>query len=486
MARVVLIAMLLACSPELPNGEIGCSDGRCPAGFTCVSQRCFRNDTLDADGIPDTSFDSNLDAGEEDVPDAFVPPSLEPAWIIYFGGTGSDAARGTALSGSELLVVGSLSPDAMFDGDAVDVPQREQGFLATIDEDGVVGDVHQWTGSDVTHLADVTTDGSAVYVAGSWFGRVDAGMSTGSRSGWVGTFDGGGFTNLLTLGGTGTQVATSIAVSGDLLLVGGNANGQLALPDETLATDDQDGVFVHMRASGTVLDTLLIDGTDAPSMGDRVSAVAFNTNGNLHYIAGRVTTDAGFDTFVRELGLGTFQDQRGGGGLVVGTSLVSTTPDRICVGGHFEGDLTFGSGLFTAVNDAGFVHCFEEGTESHVVVYDGNALDRVKSLAFGGGVMAVAGEYSSSDLDLGSGPHSAVDQDAFVTVIDPNEGTPIADAVFGGNGNLTVEAVEATQLGDQTRIYVVGSFSSQLTFMGETQDTTGAEDGFIAAFDLVR
>lgn len=184
-------------------------------------------------------------AGTYQLADIFVAKLTDagPAggftWAQQAGGAGPDSALGVAVNGPNVYIAGYFSgPSAAFGTSTLAGAGASNALVAKLTDDGPAGRfvwVQRVGGTGSDSATAVAVRGPSVYIAGT-FGSVQAvfGPTTLTNAGRAGSRDvfvakltdtggGGGFDWAQQAGGAGDDFATSVAVNGAAVYVGGGA-----------------------------------------------------------------------------------------------------------------------------------------------------------------------------------------------------------------------------------------------------------------------
>ena len=429
-----------ASDADCPAPLQSCARARCAEG-TCIEvddRRCGDDALCDPDegcvgepldaGMPDASIDVGVDAQDLDAgPPSDLELLVEADSLLVF-----DMARAPG----GFVIVGEAQ--GMVDLPEMSVLLPTPTAIALFLQDD--GDLRWLTSAGASALSsfrDVVVTSTGAYASGQFAGTtgVGSGRDAGSRQEpWIIALDldSGAIESVRFFpasGGNAQGRAVSVS-DGEVIAFGGLYAGDLQLVNALPASVDDQGFFGVLTTSGPILE-LPIEGGD-------------NTAANA------TLSDAG----------------------------------RACVGGRFNGNLTFGSiSAFTnpARSDA-LIACFDpSGTLRWSATYGGDEHDSVLDLRAGPSGEIYAGGYASAPLTLDGRPFTGFGaHDATVIRFDAS-GVAAWIASAGGPGvdevqRVTSEAGRIVAVGrhggsarfGETMIADPGAFVWELTSAGDT------------------
>lgn len=246
------------------------------------------------------------------------------AWAVRLGGSGLDEAFGLAVSGSSVYLAGDFSGTAAVGGTTLTSAGSTDAFVAKLTDAGTSASfawAQQAGGTSGEFGYGVAVNGSSVYLAG-FYGSpsITAGGTTLTNAGSSDCFvakltDGGSaatFNWVLGAGGTGSDEAYSLAVSGsNVYVAGASSSPALALGGTTLATAGDYDAFVakitDAGATGSYTWAQRLGGTDSDGLaritasGSAVYAVGGFASSSLAAGSSTLTSAGGFDALLVKL-----------------------------------------------------------------------------------------------------------------------------------------------------------------------------------------
>lgn len=163
-----------------------------------------------------------------------------------------------------------------------------------------------------------------------------------------------------------------------------------------------------------------------------------------------------------------------------GVALDVDDTGAVALAGSFNGTVDFGTGPITgnsaSVADA-FVMVLEpnDGSTRWVQTFGGTGPDGSRAVTFDGTQVIVAGSFSDTANFGGGGLTSSGQEDVFVASYSAALGTHSASNAFGGPQNDIAYGVAA----DDGTIFIVGAFRQTATFGSQMGTSNGADDAFI-------
>lgn len=385
--------------------------------------------------------------------------SAQFSWAQRAGGTGDDQLRGVSIAGTSVYLVGDFtSPTFGFgtatlsnSGDAT----TTDVFVAKLLDTGPSA-TYGWVqraGSDGREFGNaIAVNGTSVYVAG-WFAGSQASFGSTSllNSGPLGypdlfvakLTDAGNtasFTWAQRAGGTGDDVAASLAVSGTSVYVAGFFDGHTADFGSTRLTNA----------------------------------------GNTNVFVAKLTDAGSTSSF-------TWAQQAGGAGTTQLNALAVSGTSLYITGALFTPDPNlFGTTTLTSVGESDvFVAKLTDSGNTGEFTWaqraGGTGEDVGTSLAIKGASVYVGGAYTSAAATFGTNTlSSAGDFDVFVAKLTDSgsSGAFMWAQGAGGSGADYGDAVGVTG----TSVYVAGSLKPPARFGGQTLATpAGNQVGFLAS-----
>ena len=372
----------------------------------------------------------------------FSPVSNQFVWAQRAGGTDSDYATALAVSGTNVYVAGYFGSSTAGFGatsltNAGSIGSYDM-FVAKLTDAGSTGSF-TWAqragGTGGAAAAALVVSGTSVYVAGS-FGGPMASFGTviltnvGSSDVFVTKLTDAGSTGSFVwaqqAGGTGSEGASGLAVSGTDVYVAGDFSGSMAVFGlATLASAGSFDVFVtkltDAGSAGSFAWAQRAGGTDS----DRATALA--VSGTSLYVTGyfysstagfgaTTLTNAGFDdVFVTKLtdvgSTGSFAwAQRAGGTGVDHANTLAVSGTGVYIAGNFNSPTAvFGTATLTNTNSIGADDVFvaklmDVGITSSFAWAQragGTGNDVATALTLSGTSVYVAGDFNSSTAVFG-------------------------------------------------------------------------------------
>jgi hypothetical protein len=439
---------------------------------------------------------------------AYAADTGAGAWATSGGGTGSDGGRGIATDGARVYVTGifASNTNADFAGQTLAGAGSTDTFVAAYAAGTGAG---AWatsgggTGSDAG--AGIATDGTRVYVTGTFTSNTSAGFAgqtlagAGSTDTFVAAYAAGTGAGAWATsgGGTGADAGQDIATDGTRVYVTGafTSNTSAGFAGQTLAGAGNDDAFVAAYAAGTGA------GAWATSSGgtgsDLGQGIAVGSGGVYTGVATGIAP-APFGGFgllpPRAAGLVTTNKSTGAGlgaigPLTGGTSVTQATATdaagNVYLTGAYTGQVQFGSTLLTSVGSKDvFVACYRpaSGTWAWATSGGGPGTEFSTGIATDGTRVYITGSFASNTGTrfAGQALAGAGNDDAFVAAYSASTGAG-AWATSGGGTGTDAGAGIAT---DGTRVYVTGYFTSNTGagFAGQTLAGAGSFDAFVAAY----
>ena len=390
-------------------------------------------------------------------------------WAVQAGGNGNDGIGGLAVRGSSVYVAGSFSQaGATFGSVGLTSRGSDDAFVARLTDNGTSATwdwVRQGGGTASDYASAVAVSGNSVYVGGSFSTNNTAEPASFGSSSFVSQGGSDGFLAKLTDPGTGPDApdfAWAVPVQGD----GNDGVDRLAA----------NGISVY--AVGSFYSFAL-----------RAGSTGVLSSGNLDGFVLKLT-DAG------STGSATWMQGLGGTG-ADGLSAVAVSGSAVYVAGFFgSSSLSVDTGAFTTLPNA--------GTQSHDVVVarlldagstasyqwasrlGGTGNDTPAALLADGSTCYLAGYFNSPTLAIGSTTLSNVGRDdVFVTrFADTGTGPAYAWALPAGGATTDAAYALALPVGSGS-LYVGGVLHGKSTF--GTLSATGSggspfdDTGFLAA-----
>lgn len=252
-------------------------------------------------------------AGSNDIFVAKWDPTTRAfLWAQRAGGNASDEADGVAVQGNNVYVTGSFgSPTADFgpvmltNANTLAAGNTPDGFLTKFVDAGSTGTfgwTQQFGGGNIEFSNAVAVVGSSVYICGQFrsptlaFGSTTL-VCTGSDNAFVAKLTDAGATGSFVwayrAGGTNTDGAEALAVSGSSVYVGGHIYSATAtfgpLTLANAAGTSSDGFLAKLTDAGTAAAFTWVLPIAGPN-DERVSALT--TNGSSVYLAGAFSSPA--------------------------------------------------------------------------------------------------------------------------------------------------------------------------------------------------
>jgi hypothetical protein len=465
----------------------------------CLSRYAFTNPvwaiTKNFSGVDcpyePNSFDRDLD-GYPDVCDGEPDVPARGAWSRQAGGTNSDQATavvhdaagnviagGTFMKTTEIDGAGTLSSPYTNDRD---------GYVVKYDPDGAFEWVVQLRGQSAASgpmitVADVATDGAGdVYVTGMFTGTLAVNGMTSlaatAKDSYVMKIDGdtGGAMWLKRMSGAGDQVMTSLAIdsSGRVIVGGTFRNAVVYQPSAvTLAGDATDDCVVsyYGAASGNILYARRVGGSGACKGNDVATGP-----GQRIYLVGefsgqllpdpydnpsivRTSTD-GTDGFLVAFDdmLYAWDEYLGGHGASLAGD-ASVTAAAVDAAGNL---LVAGSFIGVLYGDGGVIHYSPgnrniqvsryapdgerdttRGFGSATPGFSGSANDYVWDLDVDGDRIALAGQFYSDDMAIGSFTLSGTgDYDSYAAILRGSDLEPLWADDFALLGSSAIASID--------------------------------------------
>ena len=386
----------------------------------------------------------------------FNPASNQFVWVQRAGSVGTDYAFALALSGSGVYIAGTFaSPTVNFGPATLNNAGSADGFVAKLTDAGSTASfvwAQQAGGPDYDTAAALAVSGTSVYVAGNFNSpTIVFGTATLANAGMNDAFvakitDAGTTSNFVwaqRAGGTGSDAASKLAVSGNSVYVVGDFNASAGFGPVSLV-------------SGGSADGFVAKLTDAGSTGSFVWA---QQAGGSDYDSAFVLAVSGTNVYVA----GFFNGSTAGFGPVMLTNAGSAGSADIFV-----------VKLIDVGNTGSYVWAQRAG---------GTGYDAPYALAVSGNSVYVAGTFASATA--GFGPTtlaSAGSYDVFMAkLIDAGSTGSFAWAQRAG-GTGREEAYALVVSGNS--VHVAGTFNSPTADFGTmtlANSNPGTRLGFLAS-----
>jgi hypothetical protein len=364
-------------------------------------------------------------------------------WTAGLDGNSSETVRDMAAAGGVVYAGGSFSGSLAVESQEVFSGSESSNdcfVLALGQADGALDWIASFGDTANCAISGVAAHDGGVIVGGSFDGDVTFPMTgTLSANGGddvvLGSFDDSGMPRwALTAGGTGDDEILALAVEGDALYVSGIASGafDLGCAGAEDADDDGDGFVARLDAADGSCDWVL------PFAGaGRIRARALDARDGRVFVGldfetavslpgGASLTSAGeLDIAVVALtngGAPLWSRQFGDEGKQEMFTASAPADGGVLIGGSTNGSPDFGEGPITTA---------DAGDDAYVIRFDADG-EVLWSRSFGGdgdddtiaadyaatGALFIGGEVFIS-MDLGQGPISGDNIDAFVARLDP-------------------------------------------------------------------
>ena len=386
----------------------------------------------------------------------FNPANSQFLWVQRAGGTGTDYAFALVVSGTSVYVAGTFEgPTASFGPATLTNAGSADGFVAKLTDAGSTGSftwAQQAGGTDYDTAAALAVSGTSVYVAGNFnSSTIGFGPATLTNAGGNDAFvakltdagSTGSFVWAQRAGGTGSDAANKLAVSGTSVYVVGDFNSSAGFGPITLTSVGSADGFVAKL-------------TDAGSTGSFVWA------------------------------------QRAGGTGYDSTFVLAISGTSVYVAGFFNSSTAdFGPATLTNAGTVGTADVFvakitDAGSTGSFVWAQragGTGYDAPYALAVSGNSVYVAGTFASSTVGFGSATlTSAGSYDVFVAKLTDagSTGSFVWSQRAGGSGREEAYALAVSG----ASVYVAGTLDSPTADFGTTTLTNpnpGTRLGFLAA-----
>ena len=383
----------------------------------------------------------------------FNPASNQFLWVQRAGGTGIDYAFALAVSGTSVYVAGTFESSAVgFGTTTLTNAGSADGFVAKLTDAGSTGSfvwAQQVGGSNYDTAAALAVSGTSVYVAGNFnsptmgFGPAiltNAGMNDAFVAKLIDAGPTGSFVWAQRAGGTGSDSADKLAVSGSSVYVVGAFNSSADFGSTTLTSAGSADGFVAKLADA----------------GSTASFVWAQRAGGTGYDAAFVLAVSGASVYVA----GFFNSSTAGFG-----------PATLTNAGNAGSADVFVAKLTDAGSTGSFAWAQQAG---------GTGYDAPYALAVSGNNVYVAGTFASSTVGFGSATlTNAGSYDVFVAKLTDAGNFGWAQRA-GGTGREEAYALAVSG----TSVYVAGTFDSPTANFGTTTLTNpnpGTRAGFLAA-----
>jgi hypothetical protein len=445
----------------------------------------------------------------DDVSGVCVATEINPGipsiadWESRFGGPGNDQGLAIAVArNGDVVVAGTFTKTLTLGGPAITSAADSQDvYVARYTADGH----YLWSvslgGTDTDYLHGIATDSNGdVYVTGSFAGPVNFGG--GTRAIPQGAF-------LVKL------AATSGVYKWDISLPSTDSYAVALLSSDTVVV------------SGTFSGTVDFGGGNRTAMGDEDTFLAAYTTGGAHIWSNALSTSGGFparewghiapideDILVTAgyagtatLDQGVFSSYgtedalvaryRGANGAQVwaksltqsGSQIDGLSPSsiasdgkRVIVSGIFSGTKNVGGRdmVATGRGDA-FVVSMDasDGTYMWSQRFGGTAVTDAASLSASSSRLAMALEFSSETIVIGTQSYTAAanDTDTAIVKLNPSTGVPILTSLFGSPAPDNMALVYGSD-----RLLGVGTFGKSVDLFGTTLTSSSESDLDIALF----
>jgi hypothetical protein len=436
----------------------------------------------------------------------------EAIWARQLGSAGDDIGRGIAIDADGSVIAAGEFTGQITVGSTV-LTSAGGSDIYVVKLAAGTGEV-TWakrfggTASDAA-LAVTVDDAGSVLVAGRFAGTVNFGggglvaSGSGPNAFALKLEADGTFAWARNIGGSGYDIAASIAARGTSVVVVGVFNQSMTVDSTSLTCAGAFDIFAVSMASGTGATTWAkrFGGNDD----DEVTDVALDTDGNTiltGYYAGNVnfggstlSSYGDYDVFLLKLdgaGAHLMSQHFGGSAADYGYSLAADSSNNIYLAGSFKGTAAFNcaSSLVASVgtySDAFLARFTQAGACTWskgfggTGNYDRNAYAVTTNDADG---VAVTGAFCGT-ISLGGSPLTSAGtcnfQDVFAATFQ-GDGTHVHSVRAGGTA---YEFVRSLAQGPDDRVYVTGGFQGLAEFGGTAFTSAGAYDAFVVALEAL-
>ena len=417
-------------------------------------------------------------------------------WSERFGGAGFQWMTSLAVDEVDRTIITGFFDGAVSFGETeLSSPAGYDVFLAKLDTDGT----HLWsksfgTGGDQRATAVATGLGGAVAIAGYFDGNISFGgaplNSTDATDLFVAKFNAtGGHVWSLAFGGTGAQVANTVAfgAAGDII-VGGSFESSVNFGGGGLnSAGGSDAIIVRFSMNGNWYWNKQLGGTGH----DYVSSLAVDTSKNLIAVGsfqgtvnfgdGSVESAGGYDGFVVKYdpsGNHLWSKRFGGSGNDFSPVVAIDKLGNLYVAGSFTDAVELGCGTKTpAGNEDTYVAKLDPGGVCQWIRTFPSTIQPRLAID-GNGRIGLTGRLIG-DLDLGFGTLHAP---GMVLLKLDTDGIPLWGRAFADpQGNQAFAAIGFDGLNDAR---VAGHFTSTINLGGEKLVSAEAQDLFLGRLTL--
>ncbi len=457
-------------------------------------------------GYADIFLAKYLDAGT----------SATPVWVTTGGGTTDDyGTRVVAKADGTLYATGSFTGTATVGGKSLTSAGGSDTYLLKGTDQGTTFAptwVTRGGGSGADTSTDLALAGTSLYTTGSFAATATlAGQSLTSKGGsdlYVAKYADLGSTVAgvwaLAEGGTGTDGATTLAVSGTTLYVGGSFYGAATVAGRALAaarSNDTDGLvacYTDLGTRPTPAWAASYGGTSTDGARGLLlsSTGALYTLINASYSGGTFATSPPTLSASNSAALLTLAPATGAvlraeapyqGGESIVRALARTAAGDVYLTGDFTGTVGFGSiQLVAQGNKDLFLAKWSAATGTWAWARaegGGNATTQVQALAVSGDNLYLTGSFDNSvtlagqRLSVGSGYRPDIFLAKYVDL-----GTSAGDGwAVGAGGSSSDNSYAVVASGNS--VYIAGSFIGSFTVAGQA---LRGKDNFISDFFVAK
>lgn len=438
------------------------SGGHCLVNADTGHQFCAYPDSACPDGFRWSDFDVEDEISgtcvASSAPDAGVDAAPAMGWAMTASSERYDFARAVAYDPSgNTYVAGVFYGSAMLAGSPVTSNGQSDIFVVKFTADGRKLWARTIGGTGADEVFDLKADGSRVVIVGSFKNAVDFGtglLTAQATEGYVASLDVDGVTQWVDhRGGIGATNFRQVDLDATQVVVAADFTSSLALPSGTVtARGVVDLLAIRYTPAGSITWSQAISGTSF----DYVGGVALTPDGDA-LVAGQFleTLDMGVGTTLTSLGgsdlfvvklagaTGTPMWARRFGG--VGADLfgvVDRNDGAIWIAGCFTGSTSLGPSSFTSagMQDAFVAVLDQAGDVQWAKTYGSTESDCVTNVVASANSATLAGTFMGTVRIEGASLQSLGDKDIWVAEF-TNGGVGVSAKRGGGAGTDASEGL---------------------------------------------
>ncbi|GAB4516955.1 MAG: hypothetical protein Tsb0020_35540 [Haliangiales bacterium] len=400
---------------------------------------------------PAVGADANPEAARASTSDAFIAqltPDGGVSWLTRVGGPGRDRVTALAADADQVIAGLAITPPLAIADVAITGSGRPDAAVLGLTPSGEIRWSQPLSSSRYVRVQALAlaADGTTTAV-GMFAGTLRIGdqvmASAGATDLFVARFSlSGQLLGALRFGGVGSDLAYDVVSDSAQLIVAGHfgAEVDLGLP----ALQAPGGVIFALAAADR-------DGDDSAARA--ADPMAYSV------------------AWLRPLGAQT-----------VAARLARAPDGRLCVGGHFAGQLTLAERtLSSQAGSDGFAACLDpNGDPIWVTRLASGVDDSVRGLRWSSRGLVIAGSFGGTLTSNGYTLNSTGERDLFIALMRPSDGVLSAARRVGGPG---YDELAALGVGVEDRVFIAGGFATALTLDDANVLTADrAQAGFAAAF----